>query len=81
MAKVPNSPLVHLSEPICIGPLNTSPESSQQARRLVVEPMKAAGFDYEKPDLIHSLLTRVNFYPSLRRFPYGIPDSSHQSLH
>lgn len=65
MAKAVNSPLVHLSDPICIGPLNTSPESSQQARRLVVEPMKAAGFDYEKPELIHSLLTRVNFYPSL----------------
>lgn len=65
MAKAPNSPLVHLSDPICIGPLNTSPESSQQARRLVVEPMKAAGFVYETPDLIHSLLTRVNFYPSL----------------
>lgn len=65
MAKAPNSPLVHLSEPICIGPLNTTSESSQQARRLVVEPMKAAGFDYERPDLIHSLLTRVNFYPSL----------------
>jgi hypothetical protein len=65
MAKAPNSPLVHLSDPICIGPLNTSPESSQQARRLVVEPMKAAGFVYEAPDLIHSLLTRVNFYPSL----------------
>jgi len=65
MAKAPNSPLVHLSEPICIGPLNTSAESSQQARRLVTEPMKAAGFDYEKPELVHSLLTRVNFYPSL----------------
>lgn len=65
MAKAPNSPLVHLSEPICIGPLNTSAESSQQARRLVVEPMRAAGFDYEKPDLVHALLTRVNFYPSL----------------
>jgi len=65
MAKAPNSPLVHLSKPICIGPLNTSPESSQQARRLVVEPMRAAGFDYERPELVHSLLTRVNFYPSL----------------
>lgn len=65
LAKAPNSPLVHLSDPICIGPLNTSAESSQQARRLVVEPMKAAGFDYEKPELVHSLLTRVNFYPSL----------------
>ena len=42
MAKAPNSPLVHLSEPICIGPLNTTPESSQQARRLVVESAPAS---------------------------------------
>lgn len=65
MAKAPNSPLVHLAEPICIGPLNTSAESSQQARRLVVQPMRAAGFDYEHVELVHALLTRVNFYPSL----------------
>jgi len=65
MAKAPNSPLVHLADPICIGPLNTSVESSRQARRLVVQPMRAAGFDYEQVELVHALLTRVNFYPSL----------------
>ena len=65
MARAPNSPLVHLSEPICIGPLNTTAESSQQARRLVVEPMRAAGFNYDSQDLVHTLLTRVNYYPSL----------------
>ncbi|KQB14196.1 hypothetical protein AP071_15815 [Rhodobacter capsulatus] len=65
LAKAPNSPLVHLGEPICIGPLNTSAESGHQARRLVIEPMKAAGFDYAAPDLVHALLTRVNYYPSL----------------
>jgi len=65
MAKAPNSPLVHLAEPICIGPLNTSVESSRQARRLAVQPMRAAGFDFEQIELVHALLTRVNFYPSL----------------
>lgn len=65
LARAPNSPLVHLSEPICIGPLNTSGESSLQARRLVREPMRAAGFDYASPDLVQALLTRVNYYPSL----------------
>lgn len=65
LARAPNSPLVHLSEPICIGPMNTSVESSLQARRLVTEPMRAAGFDYASPDLVQALLTRVNYYPSL----------------
>lgn len=65
MARAPNSPLVHLSNPICIGPMNTTAESSLQARRLVTEPMRAAGFDYASPDLVQALLTRVNYYPSL----------------
>ncbi|KJS41399.1 MAG: hypothetical protein VR71_18690 [Roseovarius sp. BRH_c41] len=65
MAKAPNSPLVHLGEPICVGPMNTSSESSLQARRLVTEPMGAAGFHYVSPDLVQAVLTRVNYYPSL----------------
>ncbi|WP_218821981.1 AAA family ATPase [Haematobacter genomosp. 1] len=65
MARAPNSPLVHLGEPICIGPMNTTSASSVQARRLVTEPMRAAGFDYASPDLVHAVLTRVNYYPSL----------------
>jgi len=40
MARAPNSPLVHLGDPICIGPLNTSAASSAEARRLVTEPMR-----------------------------------------
>ncbi|MFC3086706.1 AAA family ATPase [Tabrizicola soli] len=65
MAKAPNSPLVHLGKPICIGPMNTTSKSSLQARRLVTEPMRAAGFAYASPDLVQAVLTRVNYYPSL----------------
>jgi hypothetical protein len=65
MARAPNSPLVHLGDPICIGPLNTSAASSTEARRLVTEPMRAAGFDYESAELAWDILARVNHYPSL----------------
>lgn len=65
MARAPNSPLVHLGDPICIGPLNTSAASSAEARRLVTEPMRAAGFDYESAELAWDILARVNHYPSL----------------
>lgn len=65
MAQAPNSPLVHLGDPICIGPLNTTAESSAAARRLVTAPMRAAGFDYERPELAWDILARVNHYPSL----------------
>ncbi len=65
MARAPNSPLVHLGDPICIGPLNTSAASSAEARRLVTEPMRAAGFDYESSELAWDILARVTHYPSL----------------
>lgn len=65
MAQAPNSPLVHLGDPICIGPLNTTVESSAAARRLVTAPMRSAGFDYEIPELAWDILARVNHYPSL----------------
>ncbi len=35
------------------------------ARRLVVNPMRAAGFDYEPPQLGWDILANVNHYPSL----------------
>ena len=65
IAQAPNSPLVHLGDPICIGPLNTSTESRSAARKLVTTPMRAAGFDYEDPELAWDILARVNHYPSL----------------
>lgn len=65
MAQAPNSPLVHLGDPICIGPLNTTAENSAAARRLVTAPMRAAGFDYAIPELAWDILARVNHFPSL----------------
>ncbi len=65
MAQAPNSPLVHLGEPICIGPMNTTTENQRELRRLVVQPMHAAGFAYDPPGLAADILARVNHYPSL----------------
>lgn len=65
LAQAPNSPLVHLGEPICIGPMNTTTENQRELRRLVMQPMHAAGFAYDPPGLAADILARVNHYPSL----------------
>jgi hypothetical protein len=65
MAQAPNSPLVHLGDPICIGPMNSTPRNKAEARRLAVAPMRSAGFDYNPPSLAWDMLARVNHYPSL----------------
>ncbi|RMD91291.1 MAG: hypothetical protein D6811_09290 [Alphaproteobacteria bacterium] len=65
MAKAPNSPLPHLGERICIGPMNLSPENRSALRRLATEPFRTAGLDYARPDLAADLLARMNYYPSL----------------
>ncbi len=65
MARAPNSPLPHLGEPICVGPMNETPENRAALRLLATEPLRAAGFDYEEPKLVGEMLARVNYYPSL----------------
>lgn len=65
LSQAPNSPLVHLGEPICVGPMNTTMENQRELRRLVVQPMHAAGFAYDPPGLASDILARVNHYPSL----------------
>lgn len=65
LSQAPNSPLVHLGEPICVGPMNTTMENQRELRRLVVQPMHAAGFVYDPPGLASDILARVNHYPSL----------------
>ncbi|MBF0400591.1 MAG: ATP-binding protein [Magnetococcales bacterium] len=84
MAQAPNSPLVHLGNPICIGPLNTTTSSKAAARRLVTAPMRAAGFDYETPEFAWDILARVNHYPSLvqvfcKALLEGLSNQSNQS--
>lgn len=65
MARAPNSPLPHLGEPICVGPMNQSPDNRAALRRLAVEPMRTAGLDYADPNLAADMLARMNYYPSL----------------
>ncbi len=65
MAQAPNSPLPHLGEPICIGPMNMTPENRAALRRLAVDPIRAAGLDYVDPGLVSDMLARMNYYPSL----------------
>lgn len=65
LAQAPNSPLVHLGEPVCIGPMNTTNENRRELRRLATQPIQAAGFVYDPPELAADILARVNHYPSL----------------
>lgn len=65
MSQAPNSPLVQLGQPICIGPMNATLDNQSEIRRLVVAPMRAAGLEYEPPTLAWDMLSRVNHYPSL----------------
>ena len=43
MAHAPNSPLPHLGEPICIGPMNQTEANRAALRRLAREPLRARG--------------------------------------
>ena len=65
MHKQPNSPLWHLGEPICIGPLNRNIDDKRAAFDLVVSPMRAAGFGFENTQAVEEILTWANYYPSL----------------
>lgn len=65
MAQAPNSPLPHLGEPICIGPMNQTRENRAALRKLATEPMRAAGLDYADPALASDMIARMNYYPSL----------------
>ena len=65
MAQAPNSPLPHLGEPICIGPMNQTRENRAALRRLATQPMHAAGLDYGDTGLASDMIARMNYYPSL----------------
>ena len=65
MLAEPNSPLAHFGTPICIGPLNATYEDKASARRLVIDPMRAAGFAFEDSRAAEDILAYVNHYPSL----------------
>jgi len=61
--KLPNNPLAHLGEPICIGPLLDEFES-QEARSLIKVPLESLGFVFETEYLINRILAQTNYYPS-----------------
>lgn len=65
MHRQPNSPLAHLGEPICIGPLNRTEDDKRAAHDLVVNPMRAAGFRFESNEAVEEILAWANYYPSL----------------
>ncbi|MEE1782729.1 hypothetical protein PUR71_07310 [Streptomyces sp. SP17BM10] len=55
-----NVPLVHGGPDVLVGPL-----SPAEAQRLVVEPMAALGFVFERPELVWRVLAATNFLASL----------------
>lgn len=59
-----NSPLVHLGDPIEIGPMLEGPER-QAAAQLLTEPFALLGYTFERMDLVYRILARTNYYPSL----------------
>lgn len=65
MHRQPNSPLAHLGQPICIGPLNRTQDDKRAAYKLVVDPMRAAGFRFETMESVEEILAWANYYPSL----------------
>jgi len=61
--KLPNNPLAHLGEPICIGPLLDDFESLE-ARSLIKVPLESLGFVFESENLVNRILAQTNYYPS-----------------
>jgi hypothetical protein len=55
-----NVPLAHGGPDILVGPLDP-----QDARRLVVGPMAALGYSFERPELVWRLLAATNYQASL----------------
>ena len=63
-AEQANHPFAHFGEPIRIRPMSGS-EDWKDARRLVTEPLVAAGFKFAGVALVDRILAQTNFYPNL----------------
>ncbi|MDL2313629.1 ATP-binding protein [Desulfovibrio sp. OttesenSCG-928-C14] len=59
-SRIPNSPLPHFGDPLCVGPLQ--PEA---ATALVRHPMECLGLKFADPTLVGKILTHTNYHPSL----------------
>jgi hypothetical protein len=61
---IPNQPLAHLGEALCIGPM-IEKEESRAARELVEQPLADIGYVFESPDVVSRILAWTNYYPNL----------------
>lgn len=61
---IPNQPLAHLGEPICVGPLLSEGEW-RYARGLIEKPLRALGYRFKSQDLINRIMAHTNYQPSL----------------
>lgn len=62
--KIPNNPLAHFGKPICVGPMLDN-EEAREAQLLITLPLQTIGAKFESDDLIFSILSHCNWYPSL----------------
>lgn len=64
MARDINTPIAHLSAPICIGPLLGNGEQ-HEARKLITSVFFMLGYRFESQDLPNRILGLTHYYPSL----------------
>lgn len=62
--RIPNNPLAHFGNPICVGPM-LGEEESLEAQLLVKLPLETLGYKFESDDLVLMVLSHCNWYPSL----------------
>ncbi|MCP1169387.1 hypothetical protein [Limimaricola litoreus] len=78
MHRQPNSPLAHLGQGNCIGPLNQSEDDKRAAHDLIIAPMRAAGFKFESIEAVEEILAWANYYPSLvQEYARGLLSTLH----
>jgi hypothetical protein len=66
MARDVNSPVQHLSRPVCIGPLLDDGEA-REAFRLVAMPLRMLGYRLAD-DVVNHILSYTNYYPNLIQY-------------
>jgi hypothetical protein len=62
--RLANTPLAHLGQPLCIGPLFEDGEW-RHARDMIQKPLQSVGYVFESPELVTRILSQTNWYPSL----------------
>lgn len=62
--KIPNNPLAHFGNPICVGPM-LEKEEATEAQMLIKLPFETLGAEFKSDDLVFMILSHCNWYPSL----------------